>query len=120
MADLYQEISRDLHEALVGEVEDVTLTKISYGARTDSTSARSETETDYTVKGWLAEYSQSEMDGSMVTRQDRKVCILSESLPAGVTPAKDDRVTASDGEEYNVVHVGRDTAGAIYVCQGRG
>jgi len=77
------------------------------------------TQTTYPGNGIIDDYEDEHIDGTLVKRGDRQILILGASLPSGIIPAEDDKVTIEEGT-YNVVAIKRDPAAATYVCQSRG
>lgn len=123
MPDIFKaDIAGKLNNAMGGLVFDITLTKVEPGTRTPGalTGGTNATETAHTVKGFVDEYQDKHIDGTLIQRGDRKVIILGGSLPSGVVPEPSDKITA-EGETRTIVEDGvkRDPAGATYVCQVR-
>lgn len=117
-----EDIAGKIYQALKNKVFDITLTKVELGTRTPGslTSGTNPTETAHTVKGFVDEYQDRHIDGTLIQRGDRKIVILGGSLPSGVVPEPSDKITA-EGETRAIVEDGvkRDPAGATYLCQVR-
>lgn len=123
MPDIFgEDIAGKLYQGLRDKVFDIILTKIEPGTRTPGslTGGTNPTETDHTVKGFVDEYQDKHIDGTLIKRGDRKVIILGGSLPSGTVPEPSDQLTA-EGETRTIVENGvkRDPAGATYICQVR-
>lgn len=123
MPDIFgADIAGKIHNALKGKVFDITLTKVAPGTRTPGslTGGTNPAETTHTVKGFVDEYQDKHIDGTLIKRGDRKVVILGGSLPSGTVPEPSDKITA-EGETRTIVEDGvkRDPAGATYICQVR-
>lgn len=123
MPDIFGvDIAGKIHEAFKDKVFDVTLTKVEPGTRTPGalTGGTNPTTVGHTVKGFVDMYLDTEIDGTLVHRGDRKVVIFGASLSSGVVPEPADRITA-EGWTKQIVEEGvkRDPAGATYICQVR-
>lgn len=100
-------------------VFDVTLKSTTQGARGVAlTGGTNPSSVDYTVKGFVSDYTEYQIDGTIIQKGDRVVVILGASLPDGVIPKPDDQVVA-EGKTGVVINVTRDPAGATYQCQWR-
>ena len=73
--------------------------------------------TAYVCEGVISDYSNREIDGTLIQTGDRQVLILASGL--AVDPAPDDRVTV-EGKTYQLVSVSRDPARAAFTCVARG
>lgn len=74
----------------------------------------------YACRGFTDEYKLNQFDGNTILRGDKKILILGDTLPKGITPEGNDRVVC---ENITYVIQGvpeRDPAAATYVCQVRG
>lgn len=97
-----------------------TLTKLTPGARgATATAGTNPTTTNYAARGFVADYAAHLVDGTIITRQDRRVSLIGASIAGGAVPAVNDRVTI-EGATYTIQKVGRDAASAMYVLQARG
>lgn len=99
----------------------VTLIKYTTGTRTTGnlTGGVQPTSTSYTARGFIADYLDREIDGSLIVTGDRKVGILGATVLSDAVPAPGDKVTV-ESVTYNIVRVKRDPAAAYYNCQVRG
>ena len=101
----------------------ITLTKIEEAAppRSRPTAAPETSETDYPCRGIVQDYSEFEQRGDKVRGGDRKVLILAGTLPTGIVPTTNDKITVPDGQVFRVCDQGvkSDPASATYVCQVR-
>lgn len=108
--------------SLLGSRADVvTLTKITPGNRNPAnlTGGTNASTTNTVARGYVSDYTTSQVDGTLIAKGDRCVVIYTSTL-RGVAPAPGDRITA-DNSSYVIVRVeDRDPAGARYVCQVRG
>ncbi len=102
-----------------GQLNVGTLTVITHGARTNSTSGRSQSPANSTFDGLLTNYKDEEVDGTLVEEGDRKVLIIAGTLNPVVIPKSKDRVTI-EGVEFEIKRVMRDPAAATYTLQVRG
>ena len=112
------DIAQLLNKHLGSSLLPCTLTRYTAGARTTSTSGRSQTVSTSTAKGFVEDYDESHVDDTIVQRGDRKVVVLGDSISPTVTPEQGDLVTI-EGGQYKVVRVMRDPAEATYVLQCR-
>ena len=109
-------------------VKACTLIKVTPGTHTPGaiSAGTNPTTTSYAAKGFVADYSSYELANSLVQVGDRRISILGGSLPAGIIPAPNDKITIADAsgtsKTYKIVAAGvKDTSnGAIFDCQGRG
>lgn len=107
-----------INEELGPLVFDITLTVVTVGTRVASTEGTQPTEATHTVKGFVGDYKDREIDGEIIQRGDRKVIILGGSLPSGVVPKQNDKTTIG-GETRRIQNIQRDPAAATYKCQVR-
>lgn len=99
----------------------MTLTRLTSGARDpdDPSAGTNPSETDHACRGIVEDYTDSQYDGTIVKRGDRKALILGDTIQGGAVPQPSDRVTA-EGRVYDVIGVKRDPDAATYTCQVRG
>lgn len=84
----------------------------SYNAATGQLSGGSQT--DNTVKGMLLSYSDSQRDGEMVQKGDRKAVLEADTLPS----IQDILIDGSDEYEIiNVTQIESNDSDLVYVCQ---
>ena len=106
-------------------VKAATLTKITTGIRTPGSQAAgtNPTSTDYACKGF-AESWQTQLDGSLVRSEDRKISLFASEIASSVVPEVGDKITFS-GVVYRIVGgkdgmgVVWDPATVVYVCHSR-
>ena len=101
-----------------GHFGDVTLTSIATGARTTSTEAPAKTRTTHAAKGFVEDYTDSQIDGTLIQAGDRKVYIVANSIIGGTVPKAGMEVTVAS-IKYVVVRVQSDPSTAGYTCQVR-
>ncbi len=121
MPDIFRaDIAGEIYKGFKGQVFDVVLTKVVPGVRTPGslTAGTNPVETGYTGEGFVDDYKEYQIDGTIIQRGDRKVVIFGASLPSGVIPEVNDKNTA-EGLVRTIVNVERDPAGATYLCQSR-
>lgn len=98
-----------------------TLHKRSAGTRTGGQLSRGNnpTETDYAARGVVDDYSDREVNESLVQAGDRRILLLGSTIDSGAVPETGDAITI-EGTKYEIVGpVKRDPAAASYTCQGR-
>ena len=121
MPDIFgADIAGKIYRGFKNKVFDITLTKVAPGTRTPGTltGGTNPTETVHTVKGFVNDYTDYQIDGTIIQRGDRKVVILGGSLSNGTVPEPNDKVTA-ESEQRVIINVERDPASATYICQVR-
>jgi len=94
----------------------LTLVRSRPSTRGDITGGRDQIETKYVGRGFIDDYRDSRIDGTVVKVGDRLLTILGATI--NVVPEIGDRVTI-EGREWKVIRVARDPAGAGYECQVR-
>lgn len=98
-----------------------TLTRVSAGTYNPATGSATLTTIQGTFTGKLLAYKDSDIDGALIQRGDRRLLIAAASLAGGVVPQTDDKVSG-DGAEMMIVAVQKIEEGAavvIYACQVR-
>lgn len=115
------DIAKEIAKGMAGGLLPAQLIKPVTGNRTtgDLTGGTNPSSKTYTCKGFTEEYRDSQFDGEVILRGDRKVILLGGTLPAAVAPQPGDKVKI-ENRTYSVVNVGRDPAAATYTCQARG
>jgi hypothetical protein len=119
MPDIFRaNIAGKINQAMGKLLFDVTLTRKTKAERPENlTQGVHYTEKNYTGKGFVDDYKDSEIDGTNIKQGDRKVVILGASIT--VVPTVGDTVTV-EGETRTITGpVKRDPAGATYECQSR-
>jgi len=104
-----------------GRVGSLTLVRVTPGTRTPGNLAAgtNPTTASYSVKGYVTDYAQGQINGTLVKVGDRVAVIYGSSLPAGVEPATADKI--GDGAKtWTVVRVERHSDGAVFHLQLRG
>lgn len=77
--------------------------------------------TDAEVDGIVESYEERDVDNNLILSGDRRFLIFGDSLPAGIVPRINDRITDTDGLVYTIVSKPTtDADKAIWTCQGRG
>jgi len=95
------------------------LIKVAPGVRGVTISAGTNaTETPYSAKGFVADYTAFQVDGTLILAGDRKVALVGALIASKQVPAPNDKVTI-EGATYRIIRVTRDPAAAIYACQAR-
>lgn len=115
--DFQREIAKGLGKLLLP----ATLTKVTTRERSTALPLHGTraTSTDYKASGIVSRYDESEIDGTLILRTDRKVLLLAGTIDGYVVPEPGDRVTIQ-GATYTVEDVGSDPANATYTLQARG
>ena len=111
------DIAGKLNQAMGSLVFDIVLIKRRDSERAQNlTGGRDSVETSYSCKGFVDDYKEYQIDGTLVKRGDRKVVILGGSFSQ--IPEVNDFTVAED-ETRKIINVTRDPAGATYECQVR-
>jgi hypothetical protein len=99
----------------------VTLVKLSTGARAPGsyTSGPAITRTSYIGKGFVEDYADNRIDGTLIKQGDRKIMLITDTFTPGIIPSINDEIIVGS-ETYKIVGaVKRDPATASYSCQCR-
>jgi len=102
-------------------VTDATLIKVAPGSRTPGSLAggTNPTTTNYACKGFVSSFESGRIDGTIVKAQDRLISIFAVSLPPGIQPQPNDKITI-EGLTYRVVaDVSRDPASTMFTAHSR-
>ena len=102
--------------------EDVTLAVVTPGTRstTNPTAGTNPTSATHSARGILGNYSQRQIDGTIVRTGDRIGIVWGASLTAGVEPKPGDTLTFTDGVVWRIVGaVTRDPASVAFLCPAR-
>lgn len=115
------DIAKQIRAATKGQLRSMTLTKRAAGTRTPGqlTGGTNPTTTAYTCEGIVEEYSDHERANLGIAAGRKKVLIIAGSLPAGVKPGNQDRITVNS-DAFEVVDVQADPAEATWVCEAAG
>jgi len=115
------DIAGKLAKALGPKLLPFVLRKVTPGTRStsDPSAGTNPTTRNYPCRGILESYRDSQFDGTIIQRGDRKALLLGGTLPTGTFPTSGDVVVA-EGSEFKVVAVDRDPDAATYSCQIRG
>ncbi len=108
--------------AAAGGVLDGQLTKVMPGTRTSGslTEGTNPAETTHTFKGFVDKGNETRFAGQLQTVDGEVVSILGDSLPSGIVPEVNDKVTL-ESKEYELVKLlQRDPAAALYEFEVRG
>ena len=76
------------------------------------------TGTSHTARGFIDDYDDNKIDGTIIRKADRMVFLFGASITPSIAPKTNDRVTI-EGDTYSVERVARDPAGAGYTLQVR-
>lgn len=116
------DIAKEVNDALGPGIPEITLIVRVVGTvdSTDLADGAPITETPHTCKGFFDSYDSRRFGSTAIQQGTRVIVILGDSLPTGVVPKTEDRVTA-EGSTYHLTGpVVRDPAGATYVIEARG
>lgn len=112
------DIANIINNALGPLVFDQTLIKITSIRDPSDSTARIRNETQYPCKGFVDDFKDAFINGTIVKMTDRKIVILGASLPSGIEPEPQDEIFA-ENTTFTIVTDGvvRDPAGATFSCQ---
>src|SRR5690349_9042681 len=122
-ADLIDMVDATAKSLLGGDliVTAATLIKVTPGTRTPGavSAGTNPTTISHPCEGIVKEFDTGLIDGTTVKREDRQIWLLGESLPAGVEPKPNDRITIQGATYVVLGDVGRDAASFKFICHGR-
>ena len=103
----------------LGGQPNATLLSVTPGSGTDADpNELTPTGTSHTARGFIDDYDDNKIDGTIIRKADRMVFLFGASITPSVAPKTNDRITI-EGDTYSVERVARDPAGASYVLQVR-
>jgi hypothetical protein len=95
-----------------------TLIKVTAGTRTPNnvSGGTNPTTTSYACYGFVSDFAVTQIDGTLIAVNDRKIDLYGYSIASGtVAPTTGDEVTIAGGT-YRIKHVDTDPAQAMWVC----
>lgn len=102
-----------------GGLDEATLHVVTAGSRgADPTAGTTPTEADKAARGILDDFTDREIDGTLVVAGDRRVILLAATIEDDAVPSPNDRLTIG-GVKYEIVRVMRPAGASNYVCQVR-
>lgn len=118
MPDIFKAgIAREIANAMGPLLFPLKLTKVVGSTRAELTGGVNSREVTYRGRGFIDDYKDDRIDGTIIKAGDRLVTILGASIKA--IPEANDRVFI-EGKWWTIVGpVKRDPAGATYECQVR-
>ena len=95
----------------------LTLRKRASSAYDSDTGSVTQTNTDYTVRGYFYDYTPDMVDGNSILRGDRRVVLDSKLINGSATPAPDatDQIIGL-GDTVNIVKVMEIKSGSATMC----
>lgn len=121
MPDLFGvDIQGILKDAIGDGFPSITVVKVTPGTRDPANPAAGvqPTRSPFGARGILDDYSDRQIDGTLVKTGDRKVLIVAGTLPSTVVPEPNDEII-TEGKTWKIVRTKRDPAEATYECQVR-
>lgn len=115
-----EDISDLIHREMSSGLLPATLHKIAQGTRVAGSlsAGRETTTTSHAARGFVEDYEDRFVDGTVVQRGDRLVTLIGDSVADGAIPRVGDQITI-EGVLHTVINVKRDPAAATYACQSR-
>ena len=101
-----------------GGVLDATLFSVTPQTPASGNVIAPSTPTQHACKGFIDDYKDSQIDGTIIRKGDRKVTILGATISPSVAPKTNDQILIEEST-YDVQEVKRDPAGATYELQVR-
>ena len=95
-----------------------TLTIVTPGTRTSSTSGVKPTETTSSGRGFVESFDAGSIDGSIIKKDDVSAILIADTFTPAINPKAGDKVTIQ-GSTYRIQSVNRDPASATYTCHSR-
>ena len=123
MAKLFGvDVSGQIHKHISPGIFDATLTKKVAGTRTaaDLAGGTNPVSTDYAARGVVSDYTDFQMQNSLIRKGDRQILLTGDSIASAKVPVPGDRITIQ-GSTYVIVSRGvtSDPANAQYTCHCR-
>jgi len=122
-ADLIDVVDATAKSLLGGEliISAATLTKVTPGTRTagSENAGTNPTSVAHPCEGIVETFDTGLVDGTIVRREDRKISLLIATLPDGVEPKPNDKITIQGATYVVLDSVGRDAAKFKFICHGR-
>jgi hypothetical protein len=117
---LASDVAASLGQADRLGVTDATLTQYTPGSRTPGTlsGGTNPTSTTHTCRGFERSFDAHQIDGSIVTANDRMINLFADTISAATEPKPNDQVEIG-GYTYRIISVQRDPASVMYRCHGR-
>jgi hypothetical protein len=119
MSILSGELAETIGDALIdADIPfDIVITRTFYTEGPNPWEPGEEVSTAYPCRGWVENYSDDAVSGTLIDARDVRVMVLTTSIsivPTDVT----DRV-AIGGRTFTIINVKHDASGALYVIQAR-
>jgi hypothetical protein len=114
--ELAEAVSAALTDAAVPR--DITITRTAAIPGEHEWDPPVETTTPYACRGWVENYDDDSVDGTLIDARDVRVMVLTSSISSIVPTDATDTITI-DGKTFTIVNVKRDASGALYVVQAR-
>lgn len=112
-------IAKQVGKLLGPQVKPATLIKVTNGVRTTASGGTHPTTTSYAARGFVEGLAAVDIDGTLITRTDVKVCLLAATIAGGQKPSNGDKVTI-EGTTYTVLALlDRDPDAAMYSLAAR-
>jgi hypothetical protein len=73
--------------------------------------------TDYPCRGWVENYDDDSLTGTVIDARDVRVMILTASITIAPTDATD--TITVEGRQMSIVNVKRDASGTLFIVQAR-
>lgn len=97
--------------------QNLTLRIFSLGSFSTATLTQARTNTDYTVKGYIYDYTPSMIDGTSVLQGDRRVVLDSKTSANIATPEpKPNDKIIGEGDAVNIVKVSKIISNGQLMC----
>lgn len=101
-------------------VLDATLIVVTPGTRsTNSTAGTNPTTVSISGKGFIEDYEDNQIDGTLVKKGDRRITLIANTFAGLPVPKSNDKIEIENAT-YTIQRVKRDPAAATYTCQSRG
>ncbi len=114
------DVAKILGQTFGSKVSSVTLVKVVAWDRQAGqlTSGVNPTTQDYSARGFVEDYKDQFIDGTIIQRGDRKITLLGDTIASKAIPEAGDKLRIGE-DSLVIVNVARDPASATYTCQAR-
>jgi hypothetical protein len=114
-----KEVFQGVGQTIFAAFGNIKKTELTYVVKNDSYvpgSGVTESDTEYTIDGYLIEYESEEIDGASVLSTDRRFLMLVQDYPL-IIPKMGDELVDDDSQRWRVEKKYKDPADTIWDLQ---